>query len=85
MHDPPSKRETFEITTFENGNFEIVYFTREKKESGGGAPLVTKEFFGSENALNVEVEFESECKNCGDECACKGNCEDDKNNNEPRT
>lgn len=31
-HDPPSKKETFEITTFENGNFESIYFTRRKQK-----------------------------------------------------
>lgn len=43
LHDPQSKRETFEITIFENGNFESVYFTREKKESGGGEVEFTPE------------------------------------------
>lgn len=49
-HDPPSKRETFEITTFENGDFESVYFTREKKERENPPPIPKPEF-------DIEVDF----------------------------
>ena len=71
-YDPPSKKETFEITVIEGGNLESIYFKREKKES---LPCIEVEFTPIANFDPIDEEASKKDEEAGKE--------DDENKNKP--